>query len=71
MWIWIKCHPQRVTALLLVVFTQIQGSLALADLHMPPLFSWALNTVFSIVMSVLAFGVKNLKDEGSEPPPAM
>lgn len=63
MWNWIKAHPQRSVSLLLGIFTQVQGSLALAQLELPPLASWAINTAFAIVMYVLAFAVKNLKDE--------
>ena len=63
---WIRKHPQMTASLLLGVFTQIQGSLALANFPMHPLTSWGINTVFSVVMFVLAFAVKNLKDEGTQ-----
>lgn len=70
MWAYAKAHPQRTSALLLVIFTQVQGSLALAQFPIPPLVLWAINTAFGVVMAILAFNVKNLKDEGSDVPPA-
>lgn len=63
LWEWIKKHPQRTASLLLAVFTQIQGSLALAELPLPPLAIWAFNTALSITMVILAWTVKNTKDE--------
>lgn len=65
---WFKKHPQRACSFLLIIFTQIQGSLALANFTMPPLATWGINTVFGIVMAALAFAVKNLDDEGNAPP---
>jgi len=59
----IKKHPQMTASLLLGVFTQIQGSLALANFPLHPVASWGINTAFSVVMFVLAFAVKNLKDD--------
>ena len=60
---WIKKHPQRTSGLLLVVFTQFQGALALADLPLPPLTVWAVNTAIGSAVAVLAWVVKNVKDE--------
>jgi hypothetical protein len=60
---WIKNHPQRFASLLLGVFTQIQGSLALAQLPLPPLVIWAFNTLISVVMVCLAWTVKNTTDQ--------
>lgn len=64
-WQWIQTHPQRTASLLLAVFTQIQGSLALAQLPLPPLAVWAFNSVISIVMVCLAWAVKNTTDTDS------
>lgn len=70
MWAWMQKHPQMTASLLLGIFTQIQGSLALANFKLPPLVTWGVNTAFSVVMFLLAFAVKNLKDESpSETPP--
>lgn len=60
---WIKAHPQRTAGLLLVIFTQIQGALALAELPLPPLAIWGVNTVIGSGVAVLAWVVKNTKDE--------
>lgn len=63
--IWIRKHPQMLASLLLGIFAQIQGSLALYNFNLPPLVTWGVNTAFSIVMFILAFAVKNLKDEAT------
>lgn len=60
---WIRRHPQRTASFFLVIFTQVQGALALAQLPMSPLTVWAVNTVIGLVMAVLAWTIKNLKDE--------
>jgi hypothetical protein len=60
---WIKKHPQRSAGLLLVIFTQIQGALTLAQLPIPPLAMWGINTAIGGVVAVLAWVVKNTKDE--------
>ncbi len=60
---WIKKHPQRTASFFLVIFTQIQGALAMAQLPLPPLAVWAVNSVIGVVMAVLAWTIKNLKDE--------
>lgn len=60
---WIKKHPQRIAGLLLVVFTQVQGAMSLAQVPMSPVVSWAVTTVIGIVVAVLAWVVKNTKDE--------
>ncbi len=63
MWNWIKEHPQRVSGLLIVIFSQVQGALALLQVPMPPLVSWAVNTALGIIVAALAWAIKNLKDK--------
>lgn len=60
---WIRRHPQRTASLLLIVFTQIQGALTLAQIPMSPLVTWAVTTILGTVMAVLAWVIKNLKDD--------
>jgi hypothetical protein len=63
MWNWIKAHPQRVAGFLIVVFSQVQGALAMLQAPMPPLVAWGVNTSLGIIVAALAWAVKNLKDE--------
>lgn len=62
MYTWIKTHPQRVSGLLIVLFTQVQGAMAALSTPMPPLLAWSVNTVLGIVVATLAWAIKNLKD---------
>ena len=63
MWQWIKDHPQRVSGLFIVLFTQVQGALALLQTPMPPLLAWAVNTSLGALVAALAWAIKNLKDK--------
>ena len=69
MWNWIKEHPQRVSGLLIVIFSQVQGALALLQAPMPPVLAWAVNTSLGIIVAVLAWAIKNLKDKEPYSPP--
>jgi hypothetical protein len=60
---WIKEHPQRVSGLLIVIFSQVQGALAMLQAPMPPLLAWAVNTTLGIIVAALAWAIKNLKDK--------
>ena len=71
MWTWVKAHPQRTASFLLIVFTQIQASLALANFTIPPIWTWGINTFFGVVMAVLAFVVKHTKDDSDPGKPAI
>lgn len=61
----IKHHPQRSTALLLVVFSSLQASLTMFQAHMPPLYFAAVTTVIGLVMAVLAW--KKSNEEPTQP----
>lgn len=67
MWNWIKTHPQRIAGLGVVVFSQLQGGLALLQMPMPPLVSWVVNTALGIIIAAFAWAIKNLKDEDPLP----
>lgn len=62
---WIRKHPQRCAGFALVIFTQIQGALALAELPLPPLAIWGVNTAIGTAVATLAWVVKNTKDEAA------
>lgn len=60
---WIKKHPQRTASLLLGVFGSVQTGLALFQSHMNPLANGLITMGFAIVMYVLAWVIKNFKDD--------
>lgn len=51
----VKKHPQRTTALALMVFSVIQANLAMFKAHMPPLHFAIATTAIGAVMAYLAW----------------
>jgi hypothetical protein len=63
---WLKKHPQRTAGLLLAIFTQIQGAMALASLPWHPLVIWGLNTALGTVVTTLAWAKTELPQENPQ-----
>lgn len=64
---WVRTHPQRTCGLLLTAFGSMQTGLALFQSQIPPMVVAIVTSVFGLVMSVLAWGIKNLKDQDPLP----